>query len=100
MPLIAALMLALGLALGFLTGWGTPLGEALFRYYPALLNTAQAGIQRHVSPAIWDDAVLPLLERPSWAVPVALGALLLLAHGLLLLGRRRRRNAGSEDASA
>ncbi len=87
--LIAALLLVVGLVLGFLTGWGTPAGEALFRYDPALLNTAQAGIQRHVSPVIWDDAVLPLLERPSWVLPAGLGALLLMLRGLLLPGRRR-----------
>ena len=88
--LIAALLLAVGLALGFLTGWATPIGEALFRYEPAFLNTAQAGIQRYVSPALWDHAVLPLLERPSWVLPAALGALLLALHGLLTLRRRRR----------
>jgi hypothetical protein len=89
--LIAALLLlAAGAALGFAAGWGAPLGEALFRYDPALLNTAQAGIQRYVSPALWDEAALPLLERPSWLVPVALGAVLLLLYGLLTLRRRRR----------
>ncbi|MBD0276183.1 MAG: hypothetical protein ICV73_30195 [Acetobacteraceae bacterium] len=94
MPLLltaALLLLAAGAALGFAVGWGAPLGEALFRYDPALLNTAQAGIQRHLSPALWDEAALPLLERPSWALPVALGALLLLLYGLLLARRRRRR---------
>jgi hypothetical protein len=87
---IAVLLLAIGLALAFLTGWGTPLGEALFRYDAGLLNTAQAVIQRYIAPAIWDDAVLPLLERPSWVLPVALGALLLMMRGLLVAGRRRR----------
>ena len=91
--LIGALLLAAALALGFLAGWTAPLGEALFRYDPALLNTAQAGIQRYVSPAVWDELALPLLERPSWAVPVALGVLLLLMQGLLLLRRRRRAGA-------
>lgn len=65
----------------------------MFRYDPALLNAAQAGIQRYVSPALWDDAALPLLERPSWVLPVALGVVLLLLHGLLRL-RRRRAAAG------
>ena len=88
--LIAVLLLAAGAALGFLAGWGTSLGEALFRYDPARLNTAQAGIQRYLSPALWDDAALPLLEQPSWVLPVALGAVLLLLHGLLRLRRRQR----------
>ena len=89
--MIAALLLAAGLALGFLAGWTAPLGEALFRYDPALLNTAQAGIQRHVSPALWDQVALPLLERPSWLVPVGLGVLLLALGAALPSARRRRR---------
>ena len=89
--LIAVLLLAAGLALGFLTGWTVPLGEALFRYDPALLNTAQASIQRHVSPVLWDQVALPLLERPSWLVPVALGVVLLALGAALPLLRRRRR---------
>jgi hypothetical protein len=89
--LIGALLLAAALALGFLAGWTAPLGEALFRYDPALLNTAQAGIQRHVSPALWDGVALPLLERPSWVLPAALGVLLLALSLVapLLRGRRR-----------
>ncbi len=86
----AALLLAAGLALGLLAGWEAPLGEALFRYDPALLNTAQAGIQRHVSPVLWDEAVLPLLERPTWVVPVVLATSLLLVKGLLLFFRRKQ----------
>ena len=89
--LIGVLLLAAALALGFLTGWTTPLGEALFRYDPGLLNTAQAGIQRHVAPALWDEVALPLLERPSWVLPAALGALLLAVGTALLLSRKRRR---------
>lgn len=81
--MIAVLLIAVGAALGVALGWGTPLGEVLFRYDPAVLNTAQAGIQRYVSPALWDDAILPLLERPAWAPPAALGAFLLMLRGLL-----------------
>ena len=91
LPLIAALLLVAGAALGFLAGWDTPLGEALFRYDPALLNTAQAGIQRYVSAALWDDVALPLLERPSWVLPAALGVLLLVLGFALPLLRDRRR---------
>ena len=86
--LIAVLLLIVGLVLGFVTGWDVPLGQTLFRYDPALLNTAQAGIQRYASPALWDSGVLPLLERPSWVLPAALGALLLMLRGLLLPRRR------------
>ena len=89
--LIGGLLLAAGLALGVLAGCTAPLGEALFRYDPALLNTVQAGIQRYLSPALWDEVALPLLERPSWVVPAALGVLLLVLGAALPLLRTRRR---------
>lgn len=89
--LIAVLLLAAAVALGLLLGWDGPLGEVLFRQDPALLNTAQAVIQRYVSPALWDEAALPLLERPSWVLPAALGALLLMLRGLFAPSRRRLR---------
>ena len=88
--LVALAFLAIGVALGFLTGWDAPLGAALFRYDPALLNVSQAVVQRYVSPILWDEVALPLLERPSWVVPVAFGALLLALRVLLLVQRRRR----------
>ena len=64
-------------------GPATPLGAALFRLDPALLNTAQAGIQRHLAPGLWDSAALPLLEQPVWLLPLLLGGLLLLVRRLL-----------------
>ncbi len=85
--LIGLLLLAAGAAAGTVAGWDTPLGAALFRYDPALLNTVQAGIQRYIAPSLWDDGALPVLERPVWLGPVVLGAMLLLLHALL-----RRRN--------
>jgi H+/Cl- antiporter ClcA len=75
---LAALILlgvAAGLALVF--GFGTPLGAVVFQIDPPLLNTLQAGVQRRLSPDLWDQVILPLLQWPSWVVPGALGLLLL-----------------------
>jgi hypothetical protein len=40
---------------------------------------------------LWDGVALPLLERPSWVLPAALGVLLLALSLVapLLRGRRR-----------
>jgi hypothetical protein len=84
--LLALMLFALGAAGAFWAGWQAPLGAALFRLDPGLLNTAQAGIQRHVSPWLWDAVVLPVLEQPVWLVPAILAGLLLL---LGTLPRRR-----------
>ena len=79
------LLLALGAGLAAWCGAVTPLGAVIFRAAPAFLNTLQAGVQRNLSPALWDALFLPLLEWPSWVVPVVLGALLLIPWR----GRRR-----------
>jgi len=83
--LLALMLLALGAAGALWAGWQAPLGAALFRLNPGLLNTAQAGIQRHVAPWLWDGVVLPVLEQPVWLIPAILAGLLLLGS---LLRRR------------
>jgi hypothetical protein len=80
----ALILLALAAGAVAWAGWSAPLGGALFRLDPALLNTVQAGIQRHLAPWIWDELALPLLEQPAWLVPAVLG------FGLLALRLLRR----------
>jgi uncharacterized RDD family membrane protein YckC len=84
MRLLGALFLAFGAALGGWFGFDASLGEALFALEPAFLNTFQAGVQRRLSPWLWDAVILPVLLWPVWVLPGVLGA------GLLLLGWRRR----------
>jgi hypothetical protein len=54
-------------------------GELWFRLDPASLNGAQAGIQRHVAPWLWDPVITWILLAPAWTVLAAPGALLLWA---------------------
>lgn len=82
------LLAAAGLAAWF--GVATPLGGAIFAIDPPLLNTLQAGVQRRLSPDLWDVVFLPVLEQPAWLVPLLLGLLLLALSAL----RRRRRRHG------
>lgn len=58
-------------------------GEWWFRLHRDSLQVAQPAIERHVSPWLWDPAILTVLEAP--AAPVALA----LAAVFLLMGRRR-----------
>ncbi|WP_372621821.1 hypothetical protein [Falsiroseomonas sp.] len=83
---VVLLVLAGGIAAWF--GPGAPLGAAIFAIHPPFLNTFQAGVQRRLSPELWNDVFLPVLEWPGWLIPLLLGALF-LAIGLL---RRRRRH--------
>lgn len=65
----------------------TPIGQVWFDVSPESLNTAQAAIQRHVLPFLWDPVLQTVLTWPVWAVALPLGLL------FLWLGSRRRRRA-------
>jgi hypothetical protein len=60
------------------------LGKDWYALSPSSLNALQAGIERHVHPALWDPALLTVLRSPAFAV---FGVLGLLLYGL---GLRRR----------
>jgi hypothetical protein len=71
------LMLAGGLvaaaALAAMTEAGS-LGAIWFRASPGSLNATQAMMQRYLAPALWTDAVVPLLRQPAWLVAGIAGA--------------------------
>ncbi|EFO33078.1 putative signal peptide protein [Roseibium sp. TrichSKD4] len=52
-------------------------GQVWFTYSAESLNLAQAVIQRHVSPVIWDPIIQTLLTWPVWAVTGPLAILFL-----------------------
>lgn len=85
--LCAAVALIADAVLWLQTGAWQPetLGGVWARYDIAGLNLVQAGVQRHVAPWLWDDALLPALIAPAW---LALG---LPGAVLAALFRRRRR---------
>lgn len=62
----------------------TPLGEHWFRLHASSLNLAQAAVERHVAPWLWDPVIVTLLQVPTWIFFGVLGIL------LYWLGRRRR----------
>ena len=63
----------------------TPLGQHWYQFAPQSLNAAQAGVQRHVSPLLWDPVIQSILLLPTWLVAGLLGAL------FVWIGSRRRR---------
>ncbi|WP_436642194.1 hypothetical protein [Microbaculum sp. FT89] len=62
----------------------TAVGQMWYSVSPATLNAAQAGIQRNVSPFLWDPIIQSILTAPGFVVFGVLGTLLLLA------GRKKR----------
>lgn len=73
--LFAGLALVLLAGLAAMSGAGS-LGGLWFGAAPASLNAAQALVQRHIAPALWTDAVVPLLRQPAWLVALVPGILL------------------------
>lgn len=91
------LAIALGILVYELTLWHDSgrhrlltLGEMWFRLDPAGLNLAQAVVQRHISPALWDTAIVGFLLRPAWPSFALSGGILLLLPRLPTLWRRWR----------
>jgi hypothetical protein len=64
----------------------TAAGELWYDLSSSTLNLFQAGVQRHVSPALWDVVVRPVLLWPALAV--------LGVPGILFLILFRRRHSG------
>jgi hypothetical protein len=62
------------------------LGQIIYDYMPSLLPYLQAGVQRHLHPAIWDPGIETILLWPGWADFGVPGVI------LLLLCRYRRRS--------
>lgn len=94
LAVMAAVFLVGAFALATLGPPDMPLGNALFVIDHGLLRTAQQAVQNHLGVWTWGHLVVPLLIRPVWLVPAALG--LVCAGGALTLAsgaphsRRRR----------
>ena len=71
----------------------TALGKTWYSISPATLNLAQAGVERHVSPFLWDPVILSILQLPTWLPLLVLGAL------FGLVGTRRSRAEDVLDAA-
>jgi hypothetical protein len=80
MLIFPVVLLCIAVVLGIIYRMDS-LGAVVYSVDPPLLNTLQSGIQRNISPWLWDDILVPVLEQPAWLVPALLGAAL-LALGL------------------
>ena len=71
-----------------------PLGQLWYEIDPPSLNTLQAAVERYISPALWDPAIITVLQVPAVAFFGVLGIVFLLLSGASrrgrpLLGRKR-----------
>ncbi len=75
-------MLLVGaVALAMLGPPAVPLGQVLFMVDHDLMNAVHRFIGMHLTVWLWDYLIAPLMLRPAWLVPVALG---LICGGLSL----------------
>ncbi len=67
------------------------LGQALVAIDHEMLTGLKSGVERFLTPWLWSEVILPVLVRPAWLPPAALG--LVLAGLCLTLppGRRAER---------
>jgi hypothetical protein len=81
LAVLAAVFLVGAVAVATLGPPDMPLGMALFMLNHDLLDTVQGGIEAHFDHWLWADIVMPLLTRPAWLLPAAVG---LICAGLSL----------------
>jgi hypothetical protein len=84
-------MLLVGaVALAMLGPPSVPLGQMLFMIDHDLMNALHSRIEQHLSAWLWDNVAVPLMLRPAWLVPTALG---LICGGLSLTLSTRKKSA-------
>jgi hypothetical protein len=81
LAVLAALLLVGAVALAMLGPPSVPLGQVMFMLDRDAMDALHSGIERHVSAWLWDYVARPLLLRPAWLLPAALG---LICAGLSL----------------
>jgi hypothetical protein len=73
LAVLAAAFLVGAVALAMLGSPSVPLGQALFMLDRDLTNILHSSVERHLSAWLWDHVAAPLMLRPAWLVPAALG---------------------------
>ncbi len=87
---LAAMLLVGAVALAMLGPPSVPLGQALFMIDHDLMNALHSGIEQHVSAWLWESVAMPLMVRPAWLLPAALG---LICGGVSLTLSTRKKAA-------
>ncbi len=73
LAVLAAVFLVGAVAVATLGPPDMPLGMALFMLNHDLLDAVQGGIEAHFDHWLWADIAMPLLARPAWLLPAAVG---------------------------
>jgi hypothetical protein len=91
LTVLSAALLVGAVAVALLAPPGMPLGQALLAFDHRALNVLQTAVTRIFPSWVWTEVILPVLVRPAWLPPAALG---LICAGLAFTlpnGRRAER---------
>jgi len=96
LAILSAALLVGAVAVALLAPPGMPLGQALLAIDHRILNAVQSDVERVFTPWLWSQVILPVLVRPAWLLPAALGLIcaglsLTLPHGSRAERPRQRR---------
>ena len=84
---LAATLLVGAIALAMLGPPALPLGQVLLMIDHELMEAVRIFIGTYLSLWLWDHLMVPLMLRPAWMVPAALG-LVCAGVALSLTGRK------------
>lgn len=84
---LAAALLVGAVALATLGPPGLPLGQLIFMLDHDVMQSLQNGIEQHVAAWLWRNGAVPILVRPAWLLPAALG---LICAGVALSFSNRK----------
>jgi hypothetical protein len=73
LAVLAAILLVGAVALATLGPGTISLGQALFELSPAEPDAMHHWLERIMGVWAWNDLALPMIVRPAWLVPAALG---------------------------
>jgi uncharacterized membrane protein len=88
LAILAAIFLVGAVAVATLEAPDIPLGSALAMVDQDFQAAVEDGLRAHVSQWMWDEMVVPVLVRPAWLLPAALG-LVFAGISLTLTNRQR-----------
>ena len=96
LAIISAILLVGSAALALLVRPATTLGQSLFLLDRGMLEGMHTWSVLHLGGWMWDQLVLPLLQRPVWLGPASLG---LICGGLALSVSSRKSTRRSHGRS-
>jgi hypothetical protein len=91
LAVLAAILLVGSVALATLESPDMPLGQVLLMYDRAFLTTLQSQVDRFFPHWMWTEVLLPVMMRPAWLIPAALGLICVGLSLTLPTGRRAER---------